>query len=223
VPEADWSASFPARVALREVLEDAQRQGFIGSGPLVPHLEHSLGFASALEQARGSALSVEDRIVDLGPGGGLPGLVLATWWPAVAICLVEGSSRRASFLEAAVEHCGFRGRVEVVGMRAELAGREARLRGGHTVVVARLFGSPSETAECASPLLGIGGHLVVSEPPGRSGSARWAQGGLDILGLVRLAGPTEGPSFAVFRQDRACPEGFPRRVGVPGKRRLFSA
>jgi 16S rRNA (guanine527-N7)-methyltransferase len=142
--------------------------------------------------------------------------------PSVRLRLVEGSTRRSTFLRAAVERCGFESHVEVVAVRAEVAGRRAELRGGHTVVVSRLFGSPAETAECASPLLGVGGYLVVSEPPSDLDESRWPSAGLDLFGLEPVVKPVVGTSsFAVFRQVRECPERFPRRVGVPGKRPLF--
>lgn len=203
-----------------EILAQAQARGFLGPGSLDGHIEHSLGFARTIAAVCGRELGAEDLVLDLGTGGGLPGLVLAAAWPLVPFRLVEGSMRRAEFLRLGVDRCGWTNRVEVVAARAEEVGRVPGRRGGHSVVVARLFGRPAVTAECAAPLLMVGGVLVVSEPPGSQGE-RWPAAGLAELGLVRERTIHADARFQVLRQAEACPDRFPRRVGVPARRPLF--
>jgi 16S rRNA (guanine527-N7)-methyltransferase len=159
--------------------------------------------------------------VDLGTGGGVPGLVLACAWPGSSWVLVEAHRRRASFLEEAAAQLGCAGRVQVLAERAEVVGRAPAHRGAAPLVVARSFGPPGVTAECAAPLLAVGGALVVSEPPGGDG-ARWPVSGLARLGAVpeRSVHSAKG-TFQVIRQTTRCPDRYPRRVGVPAKRPLF--
>jgi 16S rRNA (guanine527-N7)-methyltransferase len=204
--------------AVLDVLGEAQDQGFIGPGDLELHLSHSIGFATALTRIRGRALDRSDVVADLGPGGGLPGLALAALNRDVRFTLIEGSTRRASFLREAVDRCGLSPEVEVLGQRAEVVGRAPTHRGMYTVVVARLLGPPPEVVELSAPLLAIGGHLVVSEPPGDSGGSRWPVVGVGLVGF----GPASiGEGYAVLKQVATCPDRFPRRVGVPRKRPLF--
>lgn len=205
------------RARVVAILNRAQEQGFIGAGGLEAHVEHALGFGHAVALVRGRPLDAEDRVADLGPGGGIPGLVLAAEFPRTQFSLIEGSVRRAAFLSAAVEELGWESRVFVVAARAEDVGGEHRWRRKHTVVVARQFGPPGVTAECGSPLLEVGGLLVVSEPPGSTGD-RWVEEGLLALGLRR---ERTLERFVVLVQEMPCPERYPRRVGVPGKRPLF--
>ena len=61
-------------------------------------------------------------------------------------------------------HTRPRARVRVVRARAEVAGRDAALRGRFDVVVARGFGPPAVTAECAAPLLSLGGGCWSATP-----------------------------------------------------------
>jgi 16S rRNA (guanine527-N7)-methyltransferase len=203
------------------VLEQARELGFLGPGPVAPHLDHAAGFAEALRVAVGSDAWSVRRAADLGSGGGLPGLPLAIALPSSAWTLVEAASRRAGFLREAVGVLGLEARVGVAEERAELVGRSPTHRGTYDLVVARSFGPPAVLAECAAPLLAPGGRAVVSEPPGGM-PARWPAEGLDVLGMAPGPAVLAGRwSYQVLDQVRACPDRFPRRVGVPVKRPLF--
>ena len=204
------------------MLEDARELGFLGPGPVEAHLDHAAGYVEvvrALAAARTAPWPV--RAADLGSGAGLPGLPLAL---ALADCgwlLIESSSRRADFLRVAVRRLGMVELVAVARERAEVVGRDIASRGGFHLVVARSFGPPSVVAECAAPLLAVGGQAVISEPPGGL-LGRWPREGLAELGLVPEAPVSAGGrSFQVLRQRILCPDRYPRRVGVPAKRPLF--
>lgn len=187
----------------------------MGPGPVAGHIEHAAGFV----QAVGDAHPV--RVVDLGSGGGVPGLIVASQWPAATLYLLDSNERRALFLAEAAAELGLADRVVVGHARAEEAGRDAEWRAKADVVLARSFGSPGVTAECAAPLLALGGRLVVSEPPGDVAS-RWPEEPLAQFGLRAVSRFEQAFSrFQILRQEALCPAAFPRRVGVPAKRPLF--
>jgi 16S rRNA (guanine527-N7)-methyltransferase len=73
------------------------------------------------------------------------------------------------------------------------------------------------TAECAAPLLRVGGRLLVSEPPDSAGG-RWNSDPLRDLGLEPI-GVDRG--VMVLGKLVDTPEQYPRRVGIPTKRPLF--
>jgi len=201
------------RAALAGVLESARHAGFLGPGPVEPHLDHALAFA-------GLAAGPPDLAVDLGSGAGLPGLALALAWPASRWWLVEAQGRRAAFLRQAAGTLGVADRAEVVEGRAEALGQDPHRRGRADLVVARSFGPPATVAECAAGFLRMEGVLIVAEPPGGD-PRRWPAAPLALLGL-RADGSIATPSaFQRLRQVRPCPERYPRRVGVPGKRPLW--
>jgi 16S rRNA (guanine527-N7)-methyltransferase len=162
--------------------------------------------------------------VDLGTGGGLPGLVLALLWPHSRWLFVESNQRKSAWLQDALIFLAIEERVLVICDRAERVGR-SRWRQQASTVTARGFGPPGPTAECAAPLLRRGGQLLVADPPGAP-PERWPAAGLVKLGLqldgsevvTTVAGPV---SLSRLVAVSDCGEQYPRRVGVPFKRPLF--
>lgn len=216
----------PAPAAVIELLEEAQRLGFLGPGPVDEHVAHARGMATALSAAAGARFPLHGsgwRVVDLGSGGGVPGLPLALEWTEARFWFLEAGHRRSEFLRRAVRALGLEARVEVVNARAEIAGR-GPLRGTADVVTARSFGPPAVVAECGAPLLQQGGLLVVSEPPsGNAGPPRWPPEALAEFGLRPQATPSSagGATYRILHQVSLCPDVFPRRTGVPAKRPRF--
>ncbi len=213
--------------AILDVLLRAQALGFVGPGEPEVHLHQAEAMCRVAERigrARRIWRSQPARVLDLGSGGGVPGLVVAWRWPSSEVVLLDSSRRRTEVLAAAVATLGWADRVRVLQARAEEAGRQDDWRGSFDLVVARSFASPPVTAECAAPFLTTGGLAVVSEPPARDDEAtasRWPAPALRELGLEPVMRVVDGFTFQVLRQSRPCPERFPRRVGVPSKRPLY--
>lgn len=206
----------PARGIVHELgdtLRRAQEAGFLGPGPTEHHVTRALDVARV-------AGSSPRRALDLGTGGGVPGLPLALFWPDSEWVLLDGSVKRTTFLGEAVEGLGLLNRVTVVPQRAEVAARLPAFRRTFDLVVARGFGAPAVTAECGSPFLKQAGKLVVAEPPGGDPS-RWDPVGLAKLGMVLGESQDSPTAYQVLLQREPCPGRFPRRTGVPAKRPLW--
>jgi 16S rRNA (guanine527-N7)-methyltransferase len=202
------SASAP----LLEVLERARSLGVLGPGPVEDHVDHAQWFIDALaDLPEGSSL------VDLGSGAGVPGLVIAEARPDLRVTLLDSMQRRTALLAEAIERLGWGDRVSAVLSRAETFGRDPEHRESFDAATARSFGPPATVAECAAPLLTIGGRLVVSEPPDEAD--RWPAAGLEAFGLIPAA--VDLPGVRVLILQEPCPDRFPRRDGVPAKRPLF--
>lgn len=213
-PEGPTASEEHGRARLMSVLERSRTLGFLGPGPLMFHVEHALDFLVAGE--------LRGDVLDLGCGGGVPGLVLALERPSLRFTLLDAMERRCRFLRSAVEELELTGRVDVLCGRAEELAREPGRRGVYGTVVARSFGPPAVTAECGVGFLqGAGSRMLVSEPPASTGD-RWPPEGLAALQLHR--GPLltgEVASVQVLELQGPVSERFPRRTGVPAKRPLF--
>jgi 16S rRNA (guanine527-N7)-methyltransferase len=190
--------------ALLAVLREAAALGFLGPGPVEPHVTHALRFDGVLRPTA--------ALLDLGSGGGVPGLILASVRPTVEVVLLDARTQRTDFLARAIGRLGWSERVTVLAGRAEALGRSPAWRGRFGAVVARSFGSPAETAECGAPFLAAGGQLVVSEPPDPAAD-RWPVDGLGLVGL--RADEIGAGGLASFTQVEPCPDRFPRRRRRP--------
>jgi 16S rRNA (guanine527-N7)-methyltransferase len=166
--------------ALVAVLTDAQRLGFLGARPIPEVIEHARGFVRALEIA-----PPVRSVLDLGSGGGIPGLVIAHDRPDLRVTLVDRRAKRTDFLERAVRRLGWQDRVDVI--TADASGLADDVTDG---IVARGFGPPAETLRLAARLVRHGGPIVISEPPQDDPSEdRWDVARLERLGLERLPAP----------------------------------
>lgn len=106
-----------------------------------------------------------DICVDLGSGGGYPGLPLATWLPDRKWVLVDSRQRKVSFLAEAIKLTGCKG-----GEAAAFRGKEAasacpKIAGRCALVTARAVGRTRKLMEEAYPILARGGTLLVLKGP----------------------------------------------------------
>jgi len=132
------------------------------------HVLDSLTGAAAVERLLSKAAGRGRSILDLGSGGGFPGLPLSFAVGATGSALVDSVNKKAGFLRAAAvaasSACAVAGEsppaIEVLAERAEDLADDPQQRGGWSVVTARAVGSMTELAELALPLLAVGGHLV---------------------------------------------------------------
>ncbi len=203
---------------MREALVASQGFGFLGPGPLETAFEHAICFVDV----GGSLLPNAPQAVwmDLGSGGGVPGLVCLEALPESRWVLLDGQTKRVAFLQDVVQAWGVQERVLTILGRAELVCREPYVP-TIDVVVARGFGPPALTAECAAGFLRVGGLLIVSEPPDSTGE-RWAdlagtQLGMTFEGIHR----SRGFGYAVIRQSSAPNPMYPRSSTALKKRPLF--
>lgn len=206
---------------LEQWLTEGKRRGLIGPEPLERTLSHARALgAIALDGMAPASTAPPPPCLDLGSGGGVPGLILACDWPDSTWVLLDSNLRSGEFLAEATAGLGLGDRVTVLTARAETMGRDPAHRARYGLVTARAIASPAVVAEYAAPLLRPSGVAVISDPPGASAS-RWDEEGLAQLGLSLDSHRVDPVAAAVLRQAGELPQRFPRRPGIARKRPLW--
>lgn len=195
---------------LEGALAKARALGFLGPGPLDQHVVSAQRFADALR-----AQQVSGAVLDLGSGGGVPGLILAEWLPDTRWVLLDASRRRTSFLVDVVAHCRLAARVAVVRGRAEELAHLPTHREAYAAVTARGFAAPSVTAEIAAGFVAEGGVALISDT---FAERAWPSGALALLGFGPAAST---PGLRTLRKTGPAPAAFPRPMVRQRREPLF--
>lgn len=198
-------------------LEISRERGFLSPQPLDHQIEHARGFIAAWNSQRDTP---PENFLDLGSGGGLPGLVLLEEWATVAV-LMDAMEKRTYFLQEVLNFDDAPGHGIAIQARAEDLARDPDYEESFDLVTARSFGPPAVTAECAVRFLKVGGLLIVSEPPDDEAPDRWSLQGLRKVGLENLGRHRFGAAFQILHKASPTPALYPRESGTPKKKPLF--
>jgi 16S rRNA (guanine527-N7)-methyltransferase len=165
-----------------------------------------------------------DRFIDLGSGGGYPGLPIAAALPAARALLLEPVAKKAGFLSAVADATGLGRTVEAAPVRAEALATDGRHRGRWPAVTARAVASLADLVELAFPLLAPNGHLVAWKRGDLASELAAAERAIDALG----GGSLEVRPVAIEGLDHHClvvisttgrvPVAYPRDPGARKRR-----
>jgi 16S rRNA (guanine527-N7)-methyltransferase len=164
-----------------------------------------------------------DKVVDVGSGGGLPGLPLKIALPGLKMTLVEADQAKAAFLVRACAALELHD-VEVVARRAEEVGRDPRYRESFDVAVARALAPMPVLAELCLPLIRVGGRLLAqkteSEDLDGAGRAIETLGGALNRSVAAPSSVRSTGTVVIVDKLRPTPAAYPRRPGVPARKPL---
>ena len=162
-----------------------------------------MAVSAALETVRGFGGS----IVDVGSGGGAPGIPLAAALPEREVTLLESSRRKCEFLE--------RWTAELPNLRVVCGRAEEQPVDEFGVAVAKALAPPPVAAEWCLPLVAPGGAVVLFVGP--SAQPEPVAEVAERLAAELVESP---PGLFVLRKLGPTPPGFPRRPGIARKRPL---
>jgi 16S rRNA (guanine527-N7)-methyltransferase len=164
------------------------------------------------------------RCIDVGTGGGFPGLAVAIALPHARLTLVDSVGRKTEAVQAMAQALGLADRVELRCERVELTGRQRACRGQYDLALARAVAAAPVVAEYLVPLLAPAGEALLYRGQWHDDDSRALEKAATIL-RARISRcdsrelPEERGTRTVLGLQplAACPSAYPRAVGLPAK------
>ncbi len=191
-----------------------------------PHevaVKHMLDSLTVLDPAKFPAAC---SVVDIGSGGGFPGLPLKIVRPDLKLTLLDSQNKRINFLTAVVDELGLPA-VTVVHCRAEEGARQARFREKFSVAVARAVARLNVLCELCLPYVALGGWFVALKGDKYEEEVREAEAAIRRLGgklngvkQVSFPGYADNRAIIYLNKVKPTPSAYPRRPGIPEKKPL---
>lgn len=168
----------------------------------------------------------EGRLVDVGTGGGFPGLVLAIAEPSLRVTLMDATRKKTEYLERV---CGeLRLDVDVLHARAEDAAHDPALHESFDVAVCRALGPWPVVLELTLPFCKTGGVLLgqrgsdaPSEAVAQAETAALLGGRVTGVEQVGVETGLENRHVITVEKVESTPPRYPRKAGIPAKRPLI--
>lgn len=158
-------------------------------------------------------------IVDVGSGGGFPGIPLKIARPDLKITMIDSVSKKVDFLNEAIEILGLENAI-AVHARAEDFAQEHRE--AFDVCVSRAVAPLSTLLEYCSPLTKIGGKVIAYKGSSAEEELNAARKAIEVFGLELGTKHSyqiqeRNNNLLIFKKERRTPNLYPRRNNKPRK------
>ena len=159
------------------------------------------------------------RILDLGTGGGFPGLPLAIACPDKEFCLLDSVAKKLKVVANAVDELGIEN-VDVLNMRAEDLAKWPAYRESFDVVVSRAVANMSTLSEYCLPFVKPGGYFIAYKTFSALSEISAAENAIKVLGgtdvNIASGGSDEDEHLLVIvKKEKNTPKKYPRKTGLP--------
>ncbi|MGI8476371.1 MAG: 16S rRNA (guanine(527)-N(7))-methyltransferase RsmG [Thermomicrobiales bacterium] len=166
------------------------------------------------------------RLIDVGSGAGLPGIVLKIARPHLTVTLLEATGKKVEFIRRAIDELGLTGVTAIHG-RAEEVARLSPHREVYDLATARAVASLPALLELCMPFVRVGGFGLFPKGVGIEDELAADGNAAPVLGcrLLRqdaLAAPDGGSmtQLVIAAKIGATPDKYPRRSGIPATQPL---
>ena len=162
--------------------------------------------------------------IDVGTGGGFPGLAVAIALPQTHITLLDSVGRKTAAVEAMAQSIGLDKRMRVITDRIETAGHDPTLRASFDLAMARAVAAAPVVAEYLVPLLKPKGEALLYRGQWEQADTKQLERALKPLqaqlastNMCQLPADRGTRHLLRLRQQNRCPATYPRAVGIPSR------
>lgn len=167
-----------------------------------------------------------NSIIDVGTGGGFPGIPLKILFPNIKITLLDSLKKRLIFLDNVIDKLNLKN-VETIHFRAEDAAHDSLYREKYDLCVSRAVANLSTLSEYCIPFIKKRGFFVSYKSIGLDKEIEDAQAAIKLLGaksiknvFFEVEGMNYHRSFAIIEKVCETKKKFPRKAGTPAKNPL---
>ena len=178
-------------------------------------------FVDSLMLSRVLDVSRIHKLIDIGTGGGFPGIPLKIMYPHMSVVMLDSVGKKIDFVNEVIEKLDLKD-VCALHVRAEDMARDRKHREKYDVCVSRAVANMTVLTEYCLPFVRVGGFFVAYKGDDRPEELAAAEKAVKVLG----GKPMEFDRFSLFgmgrclvkiRKDRKTPMQYPRKAGMPAK------
>ncbi|WP_313756658.1 16S rRNA (guanine(527)-N(7))-methyltransferase RsmG [Tissierella sp.] len=166
------------------------------------------------------------KVIDIGTGGGFPGLPLKIFNDAIQVTLLDSLNKRIVFLNEVINTLGLKD-IEAVHGRAEEFGKNPKYREQYDICISRAVASLNTLSEYCMPFVKVGGYFIAMKGPDVDEELKESEKGIKLLGgkvfkkeIVRIPNSDIVHSLIIINKTQETPTKYPRAGGKPKKNPL---
>ncbi|HBG48496.1 MAG TPA: 16S rRNA (guanine(527)-N(7))-methyltransferase RsmG [Cyanobacteria bacterium UBA9971] len=170
-------------------------------------------------------LSTSKTVLDIGIGGGFPGVPIIIAYPELKLCAVDSVGKKTEFLSQLSQKIEITDRIEIINSRVEELIKQPDKRESFDIAVSRAVSKLNVLLEYTLPFIKVGGFFVAYKAKTFQEEINEAKNALAILGgeVIKTANYTlssEERKLILIKKTKSTPAKYPRKTGIPAKNPL---
>lgn len=178
-------------------------------------------FLDSLLILKSGLIEKNQKIIDIGTGGGFPGIPLKLYNDTLSLTLLDSLKKRINFLDEVITDLDL-SNIEAIHGRAEELARKEGYRESYDIATSRAVANMSTLLEYSLPFVKVGGFFIAMKGPNFKEELKEATGAIKVLGGMldkvieyQLPNDQGSRSLIIFRKIKNTPHRFPRAGGKP--------
>ena len=166
------------------------------------------------------------KVIDVGTGAGFPGIPIKIYDETLDITLLDSLNKRINFLNEVIKNLEL-ANIRTVHSRAEDAANNAKFRESFDIATSRAVANLSVLVEYLLPFVKVNGYCICMKGPNICEEIEDSKNAIKILGgkietidSFKLPGTEIERNIIIIKKIRKCPNGYPRKAGIPAKNPL---
>ncbi|WBW97613.1 16S rRNA (guanine(527)-N(7))-methyltransferase RsmG [Oceanirhabdus sp. W0125-5] len=180
-------------------------------------------FIDSIKVLKNDGLKQGNKVIDIGTGGGFPGIPLKIVLPEIKITLLDSLNKRINFLNLVIEELGLKN-VETIHGRAEDFGQNPKYREKYDYAVSRAVANLTALSEFCIPFVKVNGKFLAMKGPAVEDEINDSKKAINVLGgelkvvdNVIVEGSDLNHNLVCILKKKATPKKYPRKAGMVTK------